>query len=860
MHSPSEPGSAPSERSLRWATWLDTNRVRVLAVSVVLVLLCGWLSSRLPVYGDFSWLLPPDAKSVRDLRALQQRVSSLGTLLIAVESDDAALRTRTAEQVARRLRTIDPKLVASVAADDAKAREFRWQNRFLFAPLADLQSAHDALSSRITEAKLKSNPLYVSFEDEDEAPAPKKDAKKQGADKGSDDKGSDDKASGDAPDTRIEELRTRMRDAEKKAHESAGLVSKDGKMQLLIVRTPFASSEVRLSRELMSAVRKAVQEACAEVGPGCSAPQVQDGPVAKAAAGPTVTVGLAGDVANGQAEQKSILSGMLLATVLTIVLVGLGLFAYYRSVRGVGALLWTLTVGTLLTFALTKLTIGHLNLATAFLSAIVVGNGINFGIVLLARYFEELRAGRPDLDALAHALGGTLKGTATAGLTAAVAYGSLIVTQFRGFRHFGIIGGMGMVACWVATYTVLPALLAVARRRGMHPRGEPKSGQALAKLYPSRTAPVALVSLALLLVSVLGAVLYLAHDPLERDFRNVRSSSAEILAIRDWLDKVDRGFGRGISGGMVIALPTQEAATQVAARLRAHDAGKQDQEKLFSRISTLEDQLPTDQPQKLALLQDIRSQMLQGAAASELSDEDRRLLLPPEGLRALTTQDVPVELAWPYTERDGTRGRIVLAGVGLHYNTWLAEDLRSFVNDFRKIDVQGAQVGGSTFVFADLLDSMNTDGPRATVASMVGATLVVLLMLGFSRHATITLLASLLGTTMMLWLCAVMGIKVNFLDFVALPITIGIGIDYAANLAARHQQTGESPRQLLSTVGGAVFLCSYTTIVGYGSLLISENQGLRSFGGAAILGEFTCLAAALGAVPALLTRLTASRR
>ena len=42
-----------------------------------------------------------------------------------------------------------------------------------------------------------------------------------------------------------------------------------------------------------------------------------------------------------------------------------------------------------------------------------------------------------------------------------VAYGSLVITDFRGFKHFGLIGGAGMVLCWIATYLFLPALLVV---------------------------------------------------------------------------------------------------------------------------------------------------------------------------------------------------------------------------------------------------------------------------------------------------------------------------------------------------------------------------------------------------------------
>ena len=48
-------------------------------------------------------------------------------------------------------------------------------------------------------------------------------------------------------------------------------------------------------------------------------------------------------------------------------------------------------------------------------------------------------------------------------------------------------------------------------------------------------------------------------------------------------------------------------------------------------------------------------------------------------------------------------------------------------------------------------------------------------------------------------------------------------------------------------------LCSATTILGYSSLLVAENQALFLFGLLAVVGEVTCLLAALVALPALLS-------
>jgi predicted RND superfamily exporter protein len=166
----------------------------------------------------------------------------------------------------------------------------------------------------------------------------------------------------------------------------------------------------------------------------------------------------------------------------------------------------------------------------------------------------------------------------------------------------------------------------------------------------------------------------------------------------------------------------------------------------------------------------------------------------------------------------------------------------------------GTMIAGNAFVFADVLDAIARDGPRATLVALVGVMLLAGVVLGFRRYAGATVASAVAGTAAMLACASLMGLRVNFLDFVALPITLGIGVDYAVNVAARVREEGPgSVRRALRTTGGAVLLCSFTTVVGYGSLLLSDNMGIRSFGLAAILGEATCLLAAIILTPALLS-------
>src|SRR6185437_3274910 len=121
----------------------------------------------------------------------------------------------------------------------------------------------------------------------------------------------------------------------------------------------------------------------------------------------------------------------------------------------------SLLVGLVWTFGLTYFTVGYLNSATSFLVTIIAGNGINYGIMYMARYLEARRDDGADVaTAIELAHRDTWLPTLSGSATTMLAYGSLILTDFRGFKHFGIIGGYGMLLCWAATYLCTPALLA----------------------------------------------------------------------------------------------------------------------------------------------------------------------------------------------------------------------------------------------------------------------------------------------------------------------------------------------------------------------------------------------------------------
>jgi predicted RND superfamily exporter protein len=105
---------------------------------------------------------------------------------------------------------------------------------------------------------------------------------------------------------------------------------------------------------------------------------------------------------------------------------------------------------------------------------------------------------------------------------------------------------------------------------------------------------------------------------------------------------------------------------------------------------------------------------------------------------------------------------------------------------------------------------------------------------------------------MMCGVAAAIDLKINFFNFIVFPITFGIAVDYGANVAARAHERGNHVARALAEVGPAVLLCSWTSTIGYGTLLYSLNRALRSFGWYAMIGELTTITTALILLPAIL--------
>src|SRR5439155_9832348 len=158
---------------------------------------------------------------------------------------------------------------------------------------------------------------------------------------------------------------------------------------------------------------------------------------------PGMRIGYTGDVAIDVEELAALVQDLTASSLAVTALVLAALLIFFRWLRSVPALLLPLGIAVTYAFALVTLppfSITHLNSNTAFLGSVIVGNGINVGIILLARYLEERRRGAGVEIALPTALRTTWLATFAASAAAAASYGSLGAVSFRGFNQFAFMG------------------------------------------------------------------------------------------------------------------------------------------------------------------------------------------------------------------------------------------------------------------------------------------------------------------------------------------------------------------------------------------------------------------------------------
>lgn len=779
---------------------------------------------------NFSELLPDNKDSVIEARRVAKRMAGVSTLTIVAQITDGhhpdALKDFV-QALVPALNKLGPEKIGSIDYNITETKQFFERNKVMYANINDVRELHDEVLDRYDYEIAKARGDYV---DEEDAPTP----------------------------LSADEIEKRIRAKAGNAMQSVDrfpdgyYMDKEGTIIALFIRTPITEDNEK------DVFRKEVERIVADVNPQSFNPSMQ--------------VNYTGNFVTSAEEYNTIVSDLKHVGGWGITGIFAAVFLFFLRFRALGCMIATVGIALSWTFGLTRITIGYLNSSTGFLVSIIAGNGINYSIMYMARYIEARRDEHMNVnDAILVAHRDSWIPTLAGSATAMLAYGSLMLTDFRGFKHFGIISGYGMILCWVATYLFLPAMLAATEAilpsfRKTEKRSVFRGyyGVPFAKIACHWPRATAIVGAMLGVVALVSSVMYLSQDPIEYDMKNVRNKRMSPTAAGALSERVDKIMGGRLTqdGMAIVADRIDQVPDLVAALNKRYDEAPADK-KPFERVVSIFSVLPKDQFEKSKLINEIRDRLLRAREKGFISDKDWHKIepyVPDKPVEPILMYDLPEQVARAFTERDGRRGLIVYLAPKEGFSVWNARYLMRWADSYRYTKLPSGEVikgSGNAVVFADMLETIGEDAPKAITLSALGSIIVILIAFRLRRQAWGVFLPWLGGIAGLLAFLQIANIKLNFLNFVTLPITIGIGAEYAHNLMQRYRI--EKPEHLYKVIvetGGAVMVCAATTILGYLALTLSINKGIASFGLSAAVGEVTCIFAALLFLPAFLFWMT----
>ncbi len=146
-----------------------------------------------------------------------------------------------------------------------------------------------------------------------------------------------------------------------------------------------------------------------------------------------------------------------LAFALTIVC--LLIILIFRSWKAGALALVPLLFACILLFGLMGWLGIKLDAATALLSSIMIGVGVDYTIHYLWRHQQEIKSGKSTKEAIIHTLTTTGKGITFNAISVMIGFSALLFSNFNPIRFFGFLTTLSILTCLIGALFLIPAII-----------------------------------------------------------------------------------------------------------------------------------------------------------------------------------------------------------------------------------------------------------------------------------------------------------------------------------------------------------------------------------------------------------------
>jgi uncharacterized protein len=738
------------------------------ALALSLAVAGGFAGSGVPIRLSLTDLLPEDTPLVRDFRAVGEEFGGIGYLGVVIGPIDGHPERYLADAAAELQRV-----------GDIRYAFYEREGYLLDAKLLYLipREEFDRLAADADTLLLegRTSAIDLGLYSEEERTSRVRDAELS-----------------------FEKLRAEHAEASKQnGARDRYFLSTDGRYAMLFAKPAFDSEDLGKGMDLIEHAGDAMRRALPSGIPfrlwGRYVNQVHD------------TLQIRHDIA-----VTSIVSTILIALVMVI---GLG------TARGAGIAAGCVAMSMGWTAGFVRLAIGQINIVTGFMLAILGGLGVEYGIHLIRRFFQERAGGLSREAALEFTYLRTGRALLSAALTSAGAFLILAFSDFRGFSELGLVAGVGVLSIYIVFLLAFPFLARFLPDRAKHRRAVEVFGW-----YPfSRRS--ALFIAPLIAVGVFG----LLHAEFDLNFSRMRKLSDEANRLNSFV--VELMGGRSTTPAALLARSPEEAA-------EVRDYLNRDSFKPTVDLAvSLRSIVPGDQDQRDARLEHIRRRI------RHVSDEEIASKFGVDPARLRTWLEArpygPAALPPHLVDNFGKRGSITV--VYSDDDLDRLAGLRRFngVLTRTKARFPDIKIGTDAVILAAIAEFVIGDGRIVLMLFLVGAFFVLWLDFRSLSDALVLEAQLISGIALLVGLMGAFGVPFTILNVGMIPAVLAAGIDMGVHVRHREIETGADPIESARFVAQAVQLGALTTVIGFGSLFLAQAEMLRGIAWVACLGQLS---------------------
>ena len=546
------------------------------------------------------------------------------------------------------------------------------------------------------------------------------------------------------------------------------------------------------------------------------------------------------------------------------------------------------------------LVVGHLNILTIVFTTILIGLGIDFGIHILERYKEERMSGSNALNALQKTVQGTGRGNFAGAVTTALAFGGMVFTDFIGIVELGKISSGGIFFCMISMILVLPAFISLEEkiRKPKYAQERFEYRASWLELCFKSHRLVIFVAMFLIVLSLFSlravkfdynllnlqahgteAVKYemkvieqagrsawsvaLLTDSLEETIKKHHAleklsavgnvESIVSLLPENQKEKIEyikelRPFLRDLTVKAEVSQVSQPSLIKTMKKIRFKLQGKEDKGEVAEARKLSQVFLDVSEEQSVEITEkrlNKFSEYLFADYRDKVADLKMNIDVSP-----VSVAEIPKSLRKRYVSQNG----VYLITVYPSVDVWNIDQREEFLRQLRQVDTSAT---GNAIHMFESTRLMRDGYVQGGLYALVAIFIYILISFGNVRTTLIVLLPVVVGSIWTVGIMGLLGIAFNLANLVILPLIIGVGVVNGIHIVHRYrEETDKSINILSKSTGRGVVLSSLTTMIGFGSLMVADYQGVYSLGLILTLGVGCCLLASITVLPCVLKHCT----